>query len=99
MAAVGGPGGALTSSSSGPGGTVAIITSTDRGAIASAGSSWQPLPPLPPGTAALAPGLGGAADALAVNRGTLTVWQHVPGGTTWAKIQVINVPIPYGSSS
>ena len=30
---------------------------------------------------------------------TLTVWQHAPGGTTWAKIQVINVPIPYGSSS
>ncbi len=92
-------GGALTSASFGPGGTAAIITTANYGAIASAGSSWQPLPPLPPGTATLAPGPGGTADALAVHGGTLTVWQHAPGGTTWAKIQVINVPIPYGSSS
>lgn len=92
-------GGALTSASFGPGGTAAIITTANYGAVASAGSSWQPLPPLPPGTATLAPGPGGTADALAVRGGTLTVWQHAPGGTTWAKIQVINVPIPYGSSS
>jgi hypothetical protein len=91
-------GAALTSASFGPSGTAAIIT-TDRGVIASAGSSWQPLPSLPPGTATLAPGPGGAADALAVHGGTLTVWQHVPGGTAWAKVQVVNVPIPYGSSS
>ena len=92
-------GDALTSASFGSGGTAAIITTANHGAIASAGSSWQPLPPLPPGTATLAPGPGGTADALAVRGGTLTVWQHAPGGTTWAKIQVINVPIPYGSSS
>jgi len=93
-------GAALTSASFGSGGRAAIITTTGRGAIASAGSSWLPLPPLPPGTAALAPGPGGGtADALAVDRGTLTVWQYAPGGTTWAKIQVISVPIPYGSSS
>ncbi len=91
--------GALTSASFGPGGTTAIITTASRGAIASAGSSWQPLPPLPPGTVTLAPGPGGTADALAVRGGTLTIWQHAPGGTTWAKIQVITVPIPYGSSS
>jgi hypothetical protein len=93
-------GAALTSASFGPGTTAAIITSANRGQIiTSAGSSWQSLPPLPPGTATLAPRPGGAADALAVDRGTLTIWQHAPGGTTWAKIQVINVPIPYGSSS
>jgi hypothetical protein len=57
------------------------------------------VPALPPGTVTLAPGPGGAADALAVRGGTLTVWRHAPGGTTWAKVQVINVPIPYGSSS
>jgi hypothetical protein len=90
---------ALTSASFGPGGTAAIITTAHRGQIISgAGSSWHPLPPLPPGTATLAPGPG-AVDALAVDRGTLTIWQLVPGGTTWAKNQVINVPIPYGSSS
>ena len=92
--------GALTTASFGPGTTAAIITSANRGQItAGAGSAWLPLPPLPPDTATLAPGPGGAADALAVRGGTLTVWQHDPDGTTWTKIQVINVPIPYGSSS
>jgi hypothetical protein len=93
-------GSTLTSASFGPGGAAAIITTANRGQITtSAGSSWQPLPPLPPGTATLAPGPGGTADALAARGGTLTVWQYAPGGTAWAKIQVINVPVPYGSSS
>jgi hypothetical protein len=93
-------GAALTSASFGPGGTAAVITATGRGQIITGpGSSWQSLPSLPPGTATLAPGPGGATDALAVHGGTLTVWQHAPGGATWAKIQVVNVPIPYGSSS
>jgi hypothetical protein len=93
-------GGALTSASFGPDATAAIITSAHRGQIiTSTESSWQPLPALPPGTATLAPGPGGSADALAVHGGTLTVWQFTPGGSTWAKIQVINVAIPYGSSS
>jgi hypothetical protein len=93
-------GAALTSASFGPGGTAAIITSANRDEItAGPGSAWLPLPLLPPGTATLAPGTGGTADALAVHGGTLTIWQHTPGGTTWAKIQAINVPIPYGSSS
>ena len=92
-------GDALTSASFGPDGTAAIITSANGGQIiSSTGSSWRPLPPLPPGTATLAPGPGGSADALAVHGGTLTVWQLAPGGSTWAKIQVINVPIQYGSS-
>lgn len=93
-------GAVLTSASFGPGGTAAVITTGGRGQIITgAGSSWLPLPPLPPGTVTLAPGPGSAVDALAVHGGTLTVWQHVPGGATWAKIQVVNVPIPYGSSS
>jgi hypothetical protein len=93
-------GDALTSASFGPDGTAAIITSAHRGQIITgAGSAWRPLPVLPPGTATLAPGPGGSADALAVHGGTLTIWQLAPGGSTWAKIQVINVPIPYGSSS
>jgi hypothetical protein len=93
-------GDAVTSASFGPDGTAAIITSANLGQIiTSAGSSWRPLPALPPGTATLAPGPGGSADALAVHGGTLTIWQLLPGSSTWAKIQVINVPIPYGSSS
>jgi len=93
-------GGGVTSASFGPGGTAAIITSANRGQITtSTGSSWRPLPPLPPGTATLAPGPGGTADALAVHGGTLTIWQLAPGGGIWAKVQVISVAIPYGSSS
>jgi hypothetical protein len=92
-------GAGLTSASFGPGGSAAVITAANRGQIITgAGASWLPLPPLPPGTATLAPGPAGMADALAVHGGTLAVWQHIPGGTTWAKVQVVNVPIPYGSS-
>jgi hypothetical protein len=91
---------ALTSASFGPGGTAAIIITGNRGeTVTSTGSSWRPLPPLPPGTATLAPGPGAAADALAVNRATLTVWQLAPGGAAWTKAQAVNVPIQYGSSS
>jgi hypothetical protein len=44
-----------------------------------------------------APGSGSAAyDALAVAGSRLTVWRLVAGA--WAKVQVINVPITYGSS-
>jgi hypothetical protein len=89
----------LTSASFGPGGTTAIITTANRGLTITAGSSWQPLPPLPAGTATLAPGPGSTTQALAVDRGTLTVWQHAPGQATWTKAQVLTVPIPYGSSS
>lgn len=93
-------GAALTSASFGPGGTAAIITTGNRGdIITSTGSPWRPLPPLPPGTATLAPGPGAAADALAVNRSTLTVWQLAPGSAGWTRTQAINVPILYGSSS
>jgi hypothetical protein len=89
----------LASASFGPGGTTAIITTANRGLTITAGSSWQPLPPLPPGTATLAPGPGGTTQALAVDRGTLTIWQHTPGQAAWTKAQVLTVPIPYGSSS
>jgi len=92
-------GAGLSSASFGPGGSVAVITTTNGGQIMTGpGSSWLSLPPLPPGTATLAPGPGGTADALAVHAGTLTVWRHVSGGPAWAKAQVVNVPIQYGSS-
>jgi hypothetical protein len=66
--------------------------------ISGVGGSWQPLPLVPRGTAALAPGSGsGSYDALAVSGARLTVWQLT--GAAWAKVQVITVPIQYGSSS
>jgi hypothetical protein len=64
--------------------------------ISGPGSAWQALPPVPGGTATLAPDAAGY-DALAVAGSRLTVWRLA--GTAWAKVQVINVPIEYGSSS
>ena len=65
--------------------TVARLTRAGPGitALLTAGSG--------PGTSLLA--------AWSADGGTLTVWQHVPGNVTWTTIQVLNVPIPYGSSS
>jgi len=68
--------------------------------ISGPGSAWRTLPALPAGTATLAPGPGpgpGTFDALAVSGSRLTVWRLA--GTAWARVQVINVPILYGSSS
>jgi hypothetical protein len=90
----------LASASFGPGGTSAIVLTGGRGqVIAGAGSSWRSVPALPAGTATLAPGPAGAFDALAVHRGTLTVWQLTPGSAAWARTQAVNVPIQYGSSA
>lgn len=90
---------ALTSASFGSGAAAVITTANRAEIIDGTGSSWRPLPPLPPGTATLAPGPGGAADALAVNRGTLTIWHLAPNATEWTRGQIIKVPIQYGSSS
>jgi hypothetical protein len=82
-------------------GAAAVITTANRGEIiASPGSSWRTLPLLPPGTATLAPGPGGAADALAVTRGTLTI--SLGPRTRRGSLDPDpghQVPIQYGSSS
>jgi hypothetical protein len=38
------------------------------------------------------------ADALAVHRSSLTVWQLTSPGGSWTRAQAISVPIQYGSS-
>jgi hypothetical protein len=65
--------------------------------IGGTGGLWQALPPVPSDTMTLAPGTGGAYDALAVSGSKLTVWRLAQGA--WAKVQQITVPIVYGSSS
>ena len=92
-------GAALASAAFGPAGTVAVITTGGTAAVISSAGAWQRLPALPAGTATLAPGLTGQADALAVHRGTLTIWKLSADGSAWTKTQVISVPIQYGSSS
>jgi len=94
----------------GAGGSVWLLLGGGRAeTIGGAGGSWQALPPVPSGTvtlapqgtSTLAPGStatgGGSYDALAVSGSKLTVWRLAPGA--WAKVQLITVPIVYGSSS
>jgi hypothetical protein len=83
----------------GPAGSAWVLLGGGRAeTISGPGGSWQALPALPGGTATLAPGSGsGGYDALAVSGSRLTVWQEAAAG--WTKVQVINVPIEYGSSS
>jgi hypothetical protein len=91
-------GAGLASAAFGPAGTAAVITTSGRAAVITSAGSWHRLPALPAGVATLAPGPAGQADALAVHRGTLTIWQLPSGGSTWTKTQAISVPIQYGSS-
>ena len=92
-------GATVTSTSSGPGSSLAIILSDRHAtAITTTTRTWRQLPVLPPGTATLAPGSSGGWEALAVHSTRLTVWQAAPGAQAWARTQVIKVPIPFGSS-
>jgi hypothetical protein len=90
----------------GPGGGAWLLLAGGRAeAIAGVGASWRALPPVPagtqvlvpPGPSTLAPGTGASYDALAVAGSTLTIWRLTQGA--WAKVQLISVPIEYGSSS
>ena len=63
------------------------------------GLSWRALPAPPNSTATVAFLPGGTVDALAVKSTILTVWALSPGTTTWAKAQVLDVPVQLGSSS
>ena len=85
------------------GGIFAVLTSP-KGALELAvapnpSSGWDQLPAPPKTTATVAFLRGGTVDALAVKRTVLTVWALSPGTTRWAKAQVLNVPIQFGSSS
>jgi hypothetical protein len=93
-------GAAPSSASFGPGDEAAIMLTGGRGqAVAGPGAQWRALPALPPGTATLAAGPAGGFDALAVARTKMTIWRLASRSAAWAKAQVINVPIQFGSSS
>jgi hypothetical protein len=87
----------VSASGFGPGGSVWVLLGGGRAeTIDGPGGSWRALPTLPKGTATLAPGSGSSYDALAVAGSRLTVWRLAAGA--WVQVQVINVPITYGSS-
>jgi hypothetical protein len=91
----------------GAGGSAWLLLGGGRAeTIGGVGGSWQALPTVPSGTVTLAPqgalAPSGAAtgagsyDALGVSGSKLTVWRLGQGA--WAKVQLISVPIVYGSS-
>jgi hypothetical protein len=97
----------VLSSGAGQGATAAwVLLSGGRAATiarptapSAPGAAWRPLPAPPHGTAVLAPGPGGALDALAVSGGSaLTVFRLTPAGA-WQQTQIVSVPVQLGSSS
>jgi hypothetical protein len=88
---------AVTAASLGPGQTAAVITAGNHGALLAQGH-WQLLPALPPATITLVPGADATTDALAAQRGTLTVWHLAREQGSWTRTQTLAVPIQYGSS-
>jgi hypothetical protein len=92
--------GPVVASGFGPGGSVWVLLGGGRAeAIGGTGGAWRALPGVPAGTQALAADAGGGYDALAVSGARLTVWRLGAAGVAWAQVQVITVPIQYGSSS
>jgi len=92
----------LTATGNEPGAATFVLLSHSGTVTAevlpASGSGWVKLPGLPPGTVTLAFGRGAITYALAVNHSVLTVYELGPR-RAWAPVQVIIVPIQYGSSS
>lgn len=93
----GGLSGSPVASGFGANGSAWVLLGGGRAAVVSGpGGAWQTLPAVPGRTAALALA-GGETDSFAVAGAVATVWRL--SAVTWTKAQVINVPIPAGSSS
>jgi hypothetical protein len=86
----------VTASGFGPSGSVWVLAGSRAEVSGGPGQVWRALPAVPAGTSTLAPGSGSSYDALAVSGATLTVWRLAAAG--WGQVQVIKVPITYGSS-
>lgn len=89
----------VRSVSAGSGGELGIVLDRRGGVtLAGPGASWRRLPLLPPGSQTLSLGPGRRVDALAAAGRTFSDWEWALGSAAWAKMQVLRVPIPYGSS-
>jgi hypothetical protein len=66
--------------------------------ISGQNATWRRLPRPPAATAALAFGPAGSVEALAARGSRLTDWQLARGSGTWRQVQVLPVPVEYGSS-
>jgi hypothetical protein len=86
-------------SGTGAGGTVWLLLPGGRAAtVAGPGTPWRTLIALPPATAVLAAGSGGALDAITVSGAKLTFFRLGQAGQ-WGRAQVLTVPLQLGSSS
>ncbi len=98
------PGETLSSFGTAAGDGVFVLVSGAQGSerlevLDGPGSSWQELPPPPPGTATVAFGPSTSVQALVANQAVLTVWTLEAPSGPWTRGQVVDVPIQYGSSS
>jgi hypothetical protein len=95
-------GGVEASGSLGADGAWVLLPGHRGATIAGPGQPWRSLSAVPEGTTALATGPGGAVDALAVGGSQLdklTVWRLATSATAWSRVQTIDVPVQFGSSS
>lgn len=92
--------GQVPAAGTGAGGLVWVMPGAGHAAVISeAGGPWHALPALPAGTATLASVPGGAIDALTVDGESLTIFRLASPAGSWARTQVIKVPLQLGSSS
>ena len=82
---------------------MAILTGTPASGLALASvqagdSAWTYLPTPPPATVTVAIS-GGRVDAITANSTRFTDYTLNRATRRWNQAQVINVPIPYGSSN
>ena len=77
-----------------------VLTANNSGSkaleVLGAAASWAPLPRPPEQAATASVGPGPVIDVLGVSGSSMTDWRL--SSAHWAKAQVIDVPIPYGSS-
>jgi hypothetical protein len=95
--------GSIVSSGFGPAGGFVVVVRPPGGgrrieSIAGPGAGWSTLPDPPSGTSAVV-GSGGTFDALTVASRRFADWRLDPTSGTWRRIQSIDVPISFGSST
>jgi hypothetical protein len=91
--------------SSGAGSLGVLLSGRRAVSVSGPGAAWRSLPALPAGASAIPDGgatlaaAPGGFEALTARGSQLSVWALSSGGSAWDRSQVINVAIPYGSSS
>ena len=89
---------AVRASGFGAAGTAWVLLADGQAdTIAARGAAWHQLPRPPPAAAALAFGPAGSVDALAAAGSRLTVWRLARDSAAWHQVQVLHVPVAYGS--